>query len=93
MAEEGISLPPDQDDLSDLLEGGRESLTDLLGFSEEFKKVWEEAGGSCHALAEKLLDSHSGDNSEFVAGKLCYTQEQKKFYCETLDAGPMVSHG
>ena len=43
-------------------------------------------------MATKLLSSHQTDGGEFVAGQLCATEEQRKYYSQTLDPGPMVTH-
>ena len=93
MAQTGVDCARtlDQDDQSDLLQNCQVSIPELLGFSKEFKEALESVGGCCHSLAAKLLDSHTSENSSFVAGKLCSTREQKDFYTKTLDAGPMVS--
>ena len=88
LAEGGSAFTLDQDDHSDLLEGHQVSLPELLGFSKEFQEALDMAGGCCHTLAAKLLDSHSSENSNFVAGRLGYTREQKEFYIKTLDFGP-----
>ena len=38
-----------------------------------------------------MLCHHSDGSGEFVAGKLFGTEAQKRYYSQTLDAGPMVS--
>ena len=87
----GKTRTTDRDDCSDIFDDSHSSLPELLGFSKEFQEAYASVGGSVHTLAEKLLDSHSSENSNFVAGRLAHTEEQKRFYIETLDAGPMVS--
>ena len=89
-AEGGKTHTADQDDCT-IFDDSHLSLPELLGFSHEFQEAYAAVGGSVNTLAEKLLDSHSSEKSNFVAGRLAHTEEQKRFYIETLDAGPMVS--
>ena len=80
----GCAQTPDQDDQSDLLQNYQVSLHELLGFSPEFKEALEAEGGCCHSLAAKPLDSHTSENSSFVAGKLCSIRKRKDFYMKTF---------
>ena len=91
MVEGGKTHFIDRDDSSDIFDDTKSSLPELLGFSKDFQEAYASVCGSVHTLVEKLLDSHSSENPDFVAGRLAYTAEQKQFYIETLDAGPMVS--
>ena len=67
-------------------------LQSLIGLPRDFCEALDKLGGSSLALATKLMSNHHSDGSgEFVAGKLCGTEAQKRYYSQTLDAGPMVS--
>ena len=79
--------PPLYDPEFDILIG----LPELIGFPKEFCEALEKVGGCSLSLATKLLSSHQTDGGEFVAGQLCATEEQRKYYSQTLDAGPMVT--
>ena len=83
-----VSVSPDYDDLYDITV----SLQSLIGLPPDFCEALESLGGCSLSLATKLMSSHDSSGSgEFVAGQLCGTEEQRKFYSQTLDAGPMVS--
>ena len=83
-----VSVTPDYDDLFDV----SVSLQSLIGLPPDFCEALESLGGCSLSLATKLMSSHDTSGSgEFVAGQLCGTEEQRKFYSQTLDAGPMVS--
>ena len=48
---------------SDIFDDTMSSLPELLGFSKVIQKAYEAVSGSAHILAEKLLNSHSSENS------------------------------
>ena len=80
--------PPIYDPDNDVSVG----LLELLGFPRDFCEALEAMGGCSTSLATKLLSSHHSDGKgEFVAGQLCRTDAQRKYYTQTLDARPMVS--
>ena len=67
-------------------------MQSLIGLPQDFCEALDKLGGCSLTLATKLLSSHHSDGKgEFVAGKLCGTEAQKKYYSQTLDARPMVS--
>ena len=52
------------------------SLPELVGFPKDFCQALESVGGCSLSLATKLLKNHQSDGGEFVAGRLCGTEEQ-----------------
>ena len=64
----GKTRTADCDDCNAIFDDSHSSLPELLGFSKDFQEAYAAVGGSVHTLAEKLLDSHSSENSDFVAG-------------------------
>ena len=83
-----VCAPPSFDKLFDMTV----SPQSLIGLPSEFCEILEKLGGSSLDLAAKLMSRHHCDGSgEFVAGKLFGTEAQKRYYSQTLDAGPMVS--
>ena len=82
-----VSVSPGYDDTYDI----SVNLQSLVGLPPDFCESLESLGGCSLSLAQKLMSSHESDNGEFKAGQLCGTEAQRKFYTQTLDAGPMVS--
>ena len=67
-------------------------LPGLLGFPKEFQEALESVGGCSLSLATKLLHSHDTDGGDFIAGKLCATEEQRNYYSKVLDAKPLSAN-
>ena len=66
-------------------------LQSLIGFPPDICEALELLGVCSLNLANNLISSHKSDNGEFKAGKLCGTEDQRKFYTQTLYAGSLVS--
>ena len=66
------AIPPSEDPDYDITIG----LPGLLGFPKDFQEALESVGGCSLSLATKLLSRHDTDGGEFIAGKLCATEEQ-----------------
>ena len=66
-------------------------LQSLIRFPPKICEALELPGGCSLNLANNLISSHKSDNGEFKAGKLCGTEDQRKFYTQTLYAGSLVS--
>ena len=66
-------------------------LQSLIRFPPDICEALELPGGCSLNLANNLISSHKSDNGEFKAGKLCGTEDQRKFYTQTLYAGSLVS--
>ena len=67
------------------------NLQSLIRFPPDICEALESLGGCSLNLANNLISSHQSDNGEFKTGKLCGTEDQRKFYTQTLYAGSMVS--
>ena len=78
-----VCAAPDYDSQFDITV----SLPSLIGLPRDFCEALESLGGCSLTLATKLMSSHDCDGSgAFVAGKLCGTEAQKRYYTQTLDA-------